>query len=979
MPRLYALLLVLFILIPVANIIMVRGVGYGYLAIKDYLGTVWTVKDVEKIINTTVNTDQGPKSLADYFWVVIDNDYRNKKYSLRNFTKSPLDGKTAVLPLPAGDHYVDIYWFGYHQRQLVHIVENQHYVLNLKTAPVVPLKTAGRPPSSAEWDLATSPDGLVIQRRDGKASVRFAYNQSYIEVKWYDKDLGGWQYQDLDIYIDTNYQYRFHIRDPANSQTRCIRAGSFLWLSWTTYKVAEKVEWNRTGEILHVTYTVVVNENKALLDAVDKVWKGVAESIIGAALKLKPSLIDPVTGSILDLKGFVDFVQGSYDAFINTVYKTQYTSTVVIIWDVFVTPTQIVVLAHCYYVDQNGKVTPKPITSANAFTINNRLVYIKRLGGGVERDIYYSHSYGGKYYYYFVVYGPDFACSTHKESFDWLSCALPMLSARVTDLSLFHYEIWYMGPWSLSPVIEIEFDDPNKANLFEQQLIYNNIQYKRDENKFTITLSASKTIFEDFKNIERLIPSGSSGRVSIHLSTAKGYMKFGAVTIHYRVAIMPKISPPRIILLKDGYQTVNGAFAVQVYFDLYREDRDAYMLGYYVLGNEPPPSYIIRDVHYDIEHDMMHYVYTIISADCYGQDIVDEKENGIVFPDNYILEVSRTDSTGGKLVVYRDRIYIYYGGTSKIKYWITLKNGTVINGTATKSVTISFKDIGITINDVKTVMGYPIGFIDVEHGLIFGCVQSSYTGYKVEPAYYNWTFTIPGTLRLFNNVTLALFSYGRMAFLNLAPEVIKYLLALPPSQGGYGTPIIDWSTVSTVTINTTRPYQLYYYDESSSSWIRVYPDYDNTSITYHIKRISDNVVIESIPNHNMSKYYYKLIYTDTNETLKGWLWNDNGTLRMITGSVAWSLTPEELDQLLQQVQIKAMYEQWLQQWNQIAGQLGLIPRTLQGIMGAVTGGWNWLYGNRWLILGGILLFFVLVLLLLVMSAGARSRVVIVRR
>ena len=927
MPRLYALLLVLFILIPVANIIMVRGVGYGYLAIKDYLGTVWTMNDVEKIINITVNTDQGPKSLADYFWVVIDNDYRNKKYSLRNFTKSPLDGKTAVLPLPAGDHYVDIYWFGYHQRQLVHIVENQHYVLNLKTAPVVPLKTAGRPPSSAEWDLATSPDGLVIQRRDGKASVRFAYNQSYIEVKWYDKDLGGWQYQDLDIYIDTNYQYRFHIRDPANPVYTESGTGSFLWLSWTTYKVAEKVEWNRTGEILHVTYTVVINENKALLDAVDKVWKGVAESIIGAALKLKPSLIDPVTGSILDLKGFVDFVQGSYDAFINTVYKTQYTSTVVIIWDVFVTPTQIVVLAHCYDVNSNGKVTPKPITSANGFTINNRLVYVKQLGGGISVvNIHLPGSYAKTYWpstYSSDVQKTIWNIDSGEKLETGSSLVLPggdYYVYHVDDLSKYHYIQWftmrikyddsngagtyygYHFEHSITVKFSITFNDATKADYFEQQLRSNNIKYTRNGNtfEFTSNIHVHKTnqgyirvytisFTLEYDDIEKYIPPNSSGYVEFSVT---GYIKVGVPSptrgvhvrvilsnIHYMTEIIPKITPPQISLLKDGYETVNGAFAVQVYTDLYREDKDAYMLGYYVLGNEPPPSYIIRDVHYDIEHDMMHYVYTIISADCYGQDIVRESANTSLNANNETM--------------------------------------------------------------------------------------------------HNYYLEISPTVRLFNNVTLALFSYSRMAFLNLAPEVIKYLLALPPSQGGYGAPIIDWSTVSTVTINTTRPYQLYYYDKSSSSWIRVYPDYDNTSITYHIKRISDNVVIESIPNHNMSKYYYKLIYTDTNETCRGWLWNDNGTLRIITGSVAWSLTPEELDQLLQQVQIKAMYEQWLQQWNQIAEQLGLIPRTLQGIMGAVTGGWNWLYGNRWLILGGILLFFVLVLL--VMSAGARSRVVIVRR
>ena len=190
---LVAILLVLMILTPIAGpvINIVKAEAVGYLAIKDYLGTTWTLEDVEKIINTTIQTVDGElKSLADYFWIVVDDDPENNKYNLRDFIRSPLDNTTAVLPLTPGDHYIDIYWFGYHQRQLVNIVENTHYVLNLETAPVMPLQTAGEPPSDYEWDLASNPDGLTISRRDGNAWVRFNYNQSYITVAWYDEDIG---------------------------------------------------------------------------------------------------------------------------------------------------------------------------------------------------------------------------------------------------------------------------------------------------------------------------------------------------------------------------------------------------------------------------------------------------------------------------------------------------------------------------------------------------------------------------------------------------------------------------------------------------------------------------------------------------------------------------------------------------------------------------------------------------------------------
>ncbi len=907
-----AVLVIVILFLVLAQVIpQLYAAGTGYLAIKDYLGTVWSIADIQKIINTTINTDEGPKSLADYFWIVVDNN-TEEKYNLRDFIRSPLDNETAVLPLSPGDHTIDIYWFGYHQRQLVHIVEDQHYVLKLETAPVVPFKTVGEPPSSAEWDLASNPEGLTIVRRDGKAWVRFVYNQSYIEVAWYDEDT-GWNYQSLDIYLDTSYQYRFHVKDPENNQYYEEKTGSFLWLSWDIYKIKEEVKWNRTGEILHVSYIVGIAENEQLLKGEEDFWNSVAGTLTD--LSNFWNYVSPVTFSITSIKDFVGLVQGAYDSWMGKVYASKYQKTVLLVWDIFTTPLQVIILAHAYDIDQNGNVTPKPIRSANGFTINNRLVYVKQLGGGLELRVDYSDPYSSSVQVSSGSTSPDVRVwsiysgekfevteGTGKEL--WLPGG-DYYVYHVDDLSKYNYYQWLTFTvkytttdssntmhykHSITTSLKIVFDNSSKADQFANNLDANGIVYTRNGNtfEFTTNIYVYKTyqysgrkytilFTNEYDNIENLIPPSSSGKVMFSVS---GYILMGSSSgpvtvtatisnIHYMTGILPKMTPPQISLLKDGYQVVNNAFAVQVYTDLYREDKDAYILGYYVLGNEPPPSYIIRDVYYDIEHDIMHYVYTIISADCYGQDLVDE--------------------------------YAVYNSTTNTREY--------------------------------------------------------YLSYKK-------------TVRLFNDVTLALFSYSRMSFLNLAPEVIKYLLALPPSEGGYGTPIIDWSTVSTITLNFSRPYELYYYNKQEDLWIRVKPVYHNDTRSYDIVEYTDNILVENLKSGDMSQYYYKLTYTDTNTTYKGWLFNDNGTLKMITGSVTWSLTQAELDQLMQQLQLHGIYDKWAEQWREIAEKLGLLNSFLSGL----TNAWNWLGNNwKWILLGLAGLF-----LLLVLATRGSSKVVLGR-
>ena len=958
---------------PAAHV--VKAEATGYLAIKDYLGKTWSISDVQKIINTTVNTPDGPKSLADYFWIVIDDDPQNKKYNLRDFTVSPLDNVTAVLPLPEGDHYVDIYWFGFHQRQLVNIVENTHYVLNLETAPVVPFNvTSNNPPSSAEWDLAYSPDGLKIQRRDGNAYVLFKYNASYIEVAWYDEDLGGWNYQSLDIYIDTSYQYKFHIKDPSDPQYYEERTGSFLWLNWDVYKVKEKVKWNRTGEILHVVYAVAVSENEALLQGAEEFWSGVASALLGTAT----SFIDPVTGTIVKLKGFVDLVHSAYDTYMGELYSSKYSKTALIVWDVFATPTQIVVLAHAYDVQQDGTLVKKPITSVNAFTIDNRLVYIRMLQGG----------YAFQQYAYVDLSGVDDYTISNSYNFRIVKdpvysklgmLALPtMRRIHVDDLSMYDYILWYSFSKSLTWKLIIGFNSDEKANAFKNALDSNGISYTVDATGkiFTFTAGSGTLVINEFENIEELIPTKSSGFVQLWIDPVAGDNGItGWLKLYY--AVMPKLEPPQISLLENGYQTVTGAFAVQVFKDVFRSD-DVYMLGYYLLGNDPPPVYIINDAYYDIDQDKMHYVKTVVTVDAYGQDITQETGSTRVIPQDLYIEAISKGNVQFGIKVYYDRVYYQLNTLAPDEHaylHIVLKNGTVIkvfDGVqGSESGTIYYSDYGIMFENILYIISY-IGDPNYEGvQIVYYDGTTGVTKWtdayfeQQDPPRLEYSLNIRPTIRLLENVTLALFDFNKMSFLNLAPEVIEYLLFAPPNEGGWGTPIIDWSTVSIVTVNFSKPYELYYYDKPSNLWILVDIVFYNDTKIYDVKRHNDSVLVEKLEPGDTSQYYYKLVYTDTNTTYKGWLFNDNGVLKLITGQVTWSLTDQELQLLLESVQLQGIIDQWTQTWNQIAEQLGLIASAI-GKTGGTSIPWTWL-----LIGGG------LVIALLIIIAASKPGVNVV--
>jgi len=877
----------------------VRAEAIGYLAIKDYLGRTWTIQDVQKIIKTTVNTPDGLKSLADYFWIVIDEDPENKKYSLKDFIASPLDNTTAVLPLPAGDHYVDIYWYGFHQKQLVNIAENYTYVLNLQTAPVLPFPYTGEPPTSSyEWDLASNPEGLTIMRRDGKAYIRFMYNDTYVRVAWYDEDI-GWNYQALDIDINSGYQWRFHITDPSNPEHVESISGSFLWFTWENGKIYETVKWNRTGEILHVVYAVTIAENQALKNALNNFWEAVGTAVL--AMGAEVSLCNPVLGVVLRFKAFAEFVQSFNDNFWGTFLPSKYQKTIVLIWDVFVTPTQVIVLAHAYDVDENGNYHERPITSSNAFTINNRLVFTKILNGGYAFTLVSSSSWTSNADthkdYTFKPGAEAEAVSglkTVQTGTDSYVIYLPLEKKfYLSDLAMFDYEMWvsfwtryYIASssktsFSYQVKIIFGFNDTADANVFASRLSQNGISFSRNGDEITVTVKSVSgntgnvdyADFFTFDNVEELLPN-APGYVKFYLyiyykwTGSSGYGQIGG--LKFFISVAPKMTPPQISILKDGYQKVNGAFAVQVFTELYRSEEDYYMLGYYVLDSPPPPCYVIRDVYYDVEKDVAHYIYTLIVSDVYGQDIV--------------------DMSGG----YNDSLQMSI-----------------------------------------------------------------------------WHLSIKPTVRVFSNVTLALFSFAKLSFLNLAPEVIEYIIAVPPgTPGGLGVPIIDWSQISLVYVNTTATYELYYYEKSNNTWIRVTPVFYNDTLVYDIVRYSDNVLVEIIPPGNMSKYYYKYV-DSTNTTYKGWLFNDNGTLKMITGEVKWSITQEELREMLEIAGLKGIIDQWAAYWNSVAEQLGLLASAVSSVSKGTSVPWTWLLIG----LGG---GFVLALILLV-AIGGRSPTVVFAR
>jgi len=440
--------------------------------------------------------------------------------------------------------------------------------------------------------------------------------------------------------------------------------------------VKEEVKWNRTGQILHVSYIVAIAENEKLLSAANKVWYDVGCSLIYNVLG-QGNIIDRVTGTIENLKAFIDYTQTAYDTYMGEFFSKNYQKTVILIWDVFVTPTQIIITATAYDIE-NGKPVIKPITSNTAFIINNRLVYIKQLAGGIEYQFHDSREYMTptniltKHNFYVRLYGNYTIGSYQHVDSSEIAINVYKLGSKyivfhVDDLAKYHYYIWisayleakgaYYGDDYIEFIgkisLHIIFDNITKANVFEQRLSLNHINYIRNGNEFILTTSKtnkiqgprqgvlSKTIkiVQDYDYIEKYIPIGSSGyiyyeyEVIVHLwtgysdTTNNGDFYCKMSNIHILYGVMPKMIPPQISLLKDGFQHVDGAFAVQAYSTLFRDDANDYLLGYYLLGNEPPPSYIIRDVHYDLEHSAIDYVWTIISADCYGQDIVNMKAN----------------------------------------------------------------------------------------------------------------------------------------------------------------------------------------------------------------------------------------------------------------------------------------------------------------------------------------------------------------
>jgi len=851
----------------------VRAETIGYLAIKDYLGRTWSIQDVQKIINTTVNTPDGLKSLADYFWIVIDEDPKNK-YSLKDFATSPLDNSTAVLPLPVGDHYVDVYWFGFHQKQLVNIAENYTYVLNLQTAPTLPLKYYGEPPESAEWDITSHPNGVKLQRKDGKAYVQFVYNQSYIEVYWYDENTGD-NYFSIDVKIDSSYQWKFHLTDPSKTWYKEEEGVTFFGVSFTVAKEKEEVKWEQIGDVLHVAYLVSVTENVLGSDFIKHMFNAMNEAFQTAYW----TFVSPAVAIIHDVKGLVELGQATVDNFLAW-YKPE-KKTYIIIFDVYVTPTQIVITAHAYYVDENEQRIPKSITSDNCFTYNNRLVFSRLLHGGYT--FYYKDDAGvtksgtGVNYQIAEFTNDWYTYETVDTAENIKTLKIPggdYLVYSLDDMSLYTVEIWYkayMKAWENSPShmdvsystyikLKLSFEDSNKADVFEQNLINNGVSYTRSGNSFTFTVYSASGSGDDsisytaiawksseIEDILKYVPVGSKGNITVYVYAkaqaycdSSSYNHAGKISnIFLQIEVKPKMVPPKLSLLENGYQHVNNAFMVQIFFDNKNYMGSTYVISYYILDNEPPPSYLIRDVDYDPVNDVAHIVYTIIPVDVYGQDVITMSKQ--------------------------------FDSSSNIT---------------------------------------------------------------------TWTFQVKPTVRTIKEVTFAMVDYSKLAFLNMPPEMLEPMFA-PPPYPGYGTPTRDWPKIqfNNFDFNITRGDHLYFFDNSTYKWVEVNV-YANGTQDYEVKRVSGNVTVEILEVNTHSDYYYK--WNSSSFSYTGWLYNDNGTLVFIVDSAKWSYTSEEISQILKLIDIQGFYDQWVTYWNSVAEQLGLLASAVSSASKGTSIPWTWL-------------------------------------
>ncbi|MEM1983328.1 MAG: hypothetical protein QXZ63_06680 [Sulfolobales archaeon] len=876
----YVVLVVVFagLLTPVAH-----SSGVGYLGIQDYTGRTWSYSDVLTLLNTSV----GSGTLADYLIIMVDGT-DGTRYGLRNFVASPLDGRTAVLPLPAGQHVVEIKWFGYTQKQIINVAPAEHTVIKLNTAPVVPFTIVTTPEGIYDWDVAYNPSGLTFMRRDGNAWVRLNYQSTVITVAVYGSN--GWEYRNISIVF--NYVYTptsfFNIRDPRTPNYTASNSGCFLFFCWDLYRRYEYFKYNRTGNILHGVYTIAVSENEGVFGGIMR-FLGASSNTIDIDL----SKFLSSTMLTLDTSRLVDKVKGTYDMLMGLLFASKYQKTVIIIWDFFMTPTQILILGHVYRLNENGNLVPLTVTSTDVFSYGNRVAYNRVLSGMIEWYEYRyneqyvitaSFPYAGGQYNKTLRQGTQWVVNTNN-CYDDPNCGITFpggiwYTFYLDDISRYSYEFLYTfaDKWEKYPatgwndflmrfiqVINFTFDDLSKAQLFAQRLLENNVSHRRSGNTVTLILSDTGSRQPGLNMWERkvyyhvvppsilnMIPSNSSGYVRFGIQGwicfindgfggGNDWVKYYIADFAMRFVVYPRMDIPDITLLTNGFVKVGPTTALRVYTTTFREDNSTYVLGYYLFGGQPPPVYVVRDVYYDFENDIVHYVYTLVSVDAYGKTL--------------------------------------------IKY-----NKTV---------------------------------------------QSSATSWYVQ--YYGWFRPI--------DATISLYDYSRMSFLNLAPEVIKPLIVVNPNLvGGAGTVIVDWSTVQTIVVNVAS--ELYYLN--GSRWVPVSVEYDNESMTYLICINGTNVLLETLKPGNVSTNYYKLV---AGTEVKGFLYNDNGVLKMLAGNVYRSLSDAEIAEILERVRLHDMYEMWLRVWG-------------GGLLYALSEWWS---RNKLLILAGVGAFMAFIVMLALMS------------
>ncbi len=615
-----ALLLVLLNVAP-----MVRTVGMGYLAIRDYLGRVWSVEDVEKIMNISI----GEYSLGGLFEIYVDG----VRYTLEDFMVYPGDGETAVLPITSGQHSILVKWAAYTQNSTVYIYENTLNILDIATAPVVPF-TLSRAPVT-DWVYEKTPEGLKIRKADNSAYVLFKKDSSWVQLYWKD-DQGNDNYNTISITSLADNGLMFHVDRMYGEYNYTVVDKDIFGFTWTTAVVHEAVNITYPAPgVAIVSYMFTITEpNPNVFDSVkfftyyayalkcyvnyyDALFSGVGSYYIRSSYNM-PTLADFIVND------YVKKVADKYRQYFSDKINNRITQVFI---DVYLTQFNIVVLIH-------GRTKPPGTLETNEINIDadnaidyGNIVMYNAIIKGAGRNWLFIHGQSISesnyptikvlpYYTYEIIDG-DSVSVVH------VPFGGKYYQFNVDDMSLYsygailvaHFSYGEASGWTLTYKAWVKicyyFNESLKADLFENRLVANGINYERNGLNINVSVMVSRTIptgssvpisiylVGNFTAIEELVPRGSRGKIVVDYGISIHYnFEYGTLTLHNFTVYMyflPRIVPVDVSLQLNGYYTVNNAFGIRVLHAAGNMADILGVLGYYLLDNEPPPSYVSLD------------------------------------------------------------------------------------------------------------------------------------------------------------------------------------------------------------------------------------------------------------------------------------------------------------------------------------------------------------------------------------------------